>query len=72
VFVYSYQNSIYINNTETIAIKSVEVFDMMGRLIYQNNHAEVLISLQVSAGIYYVKLISEKNGILITKVSIQP
>jgi len=69
VQVYSYGNSIYIKNETSVSIKSVEVFDITGRLIYQAaiNDYETGITLHAPSGIYYVKLISRKNTAVITK-----
>jgi hypothetical protein len=72
VQVYSYRNSIYINTVETwhaTSLQSVEIFDSAGRLVYQSaiNASETVITLNGATGIYYVKLISQWNGISIVK-----
>jgi hypothetical protein len=56
--VYSFQNSVYIKNETTIEIESVEIWDLNGRLVYQDviNQAETRITLQVTTGIYNVVL----------------
>jgi len=60
LIVYSYSNSIIIQNDANYPIQSVEIFDMMGRLIYQSPITETNteIMLQVPDGIYGVKLVS--------------
>ena len=70
--VYSYQSNVYIINKENVALKSIEIMDLTGRLIYRNavNNPETVITLQVATGIYNVRLISQKNTISTTKVSI--
>jgi hypothetical protein len=69
VFVYSYQNTIVIKNVETAL--SAEIFDMMGRLIYQSNiSAETVITLQAPNGVYFVKLISSERQSVPRKISV--
>ena len=66
---YSHQNSIFIKNVENPL--SVEVLDMIGRLVYHNriNNAET-ITLQAQNGIYLVRLISQEGKTMSKKVSI--
>ncbi|MDR0207188.1 MAG: M6 family metalloprotease domain-containing protein [Bacteroidales bacterium] len=56
--VFSHQNRIFIKNESNVPIKSVEIIDMMGRLIYQNeiNSIETVIPLYVETGVYHVIL----------------
>lgn len=70
VNIYSYLNTIYIKNEATVALKSVEIFDMAGRLIYRNtiNEREISITLSVAHGLYAVKLILETNAEISTKI----
>jgi len=73
IHVYSYQNLIYIKNVEAQSVASqntVEIFDMAGRLVYQGaaNNAETVIPLQVSAGVYLVKLTSQEQKTITKKV----
>jgi hypothetical protein len=72
VHVYSYSNSVYIKNESSIALKSVEIMDMMGRVVYQSSITknEMVISLLVANGIYNVRLISQDDDFAATKVSI--
>ena len=69
VQVYSYLNSIFIKNETTVALKSVEVFDMIGRLAYKSvmNARELVIKLNGATGIYYVRLVSQQNNTSTTK-----
>jgi hypothetical protein len=68
--IYSYSNTIYIKNEENVALKSVEIFDMMGRLVYKGDiHArETTISHSFADGIYAVRLILKNNRTLAIKV----
>jgi hypothetical protein len=74
VHVYSYQNSVRITfDTEaqfTASQYSVEIFDLFGRLVYQNpiHEIETVITLQAPAGIYLVKLTSQKDEAVTTKI----
>ena len=56
--VYSCQNNIFIKNVGTLRATSINIFDMTGRLVYQNeiNRVETVITLQVTTGIYHVVL----------------
>ena len=73
--VYSHQNRIYIKNESNVAVKSVEIVDMMGRIIYQSNlnNFETVIPLYVETGIYNVILYNKDltpysiSKLLITK-----
>ena len=74
IHVYSYLNSVYIKNKTSAVLKSVEIFDMTGRLIYQgtlDNVEKTEITLHVATGIYTVKLVSQNSNVtskvLITK-----
>ena len=71
IHVYSHLNTIHIKNETDITLKSVEIFDMTGRLVYQNaiKNTETEIVLNVTAGIYTVKL-SSQNSNMATKVLI--
>ena len=70
VKIYSYSNYVFIHNESNELIKSVEIFDMMGKLIHQGQITKTTaaISLQVSNGIYCVRLISESHKITTKKV----
>jgi M6 family metalloprotease-like protein len=70
--VFSYQFSVYIKNEGNIDLKAVEIYDMMGQIVYKGvvTNAEMVITLQVASGIYAVKLISKDNATSIKKVLI--
>jgi hypothetical protein len=70
VIVFSYSNSVFIQNETGEPLKSVEIFNMLGRLIYQNeiSKSNVVIPLHVSDGIYYIKIISQNQQITTKKV----
>ena len=71
--VYSFQNSVYIENEMDVAIKSVEILDMYGRLIYQGfiSGEKTVIPLQVAEGIYNVKLVLFEDTMVSKKVLIR-
>ena len=74
VKIFSHSNHVYIQNVGALRatpLPTVEILDMMGRLVYQGvvAGAETTISLQVSTGIYTVRLISQEN-IAVRKVAI--
>ena len=72
VVVYNISNHIFIKNETGVALKSVEIFDMMGRVVYQGaiTDKESVITLDVAAGMYCVRIISENNFTSISKISI--
>ena len=71
--VYSFLNSVYIENEMDVAIKSVEILDMYGRLIYQGfiSGEKTVIPLQVAEGIYNVKLVLFEDTMVSKKVLIR-
>jgi hypothetical protein len=73
VRVYSYRNSIFIKNEANVAFKSVEIFDMAGRLVYRGvvNGYETVITFRGTSGIYNVRLVSQKNTTFSTKLWLQ-
>ena len=72
ITVFSYQSSVYIKNESNISLKIVEIYDMIGQIVYKGavTHPEMTISLKVASGIYTVTLISQDDKISITKVPI--
>ena len=70
VQVYSYHNTVYIKNTDNVALKSVEIFDMLGRAIYRAPlvEQETVIALQTMTGIYHVLLTAQDNSATTTKI----
>jgi hypothetical protein len=75
--VYGYRNSVYINTVGALHAtplpQTVEIYDTSGRLIYQNriNDLETVISLNVTTGVYYVKLISQDNTTIMKKLTLE-
>jgi uncharacterized repeat protein (TIGR02543 family) len=70
VQVYSYMNTVYIVNQFQIPLKSVEITDITGRIIYRSASVQSAITLQLAEGIYIVRVISD-DSILNTKVVIR-
>jgi hypothetical protein len=70
IVIYSYKNTIYIDNE--IPIKSVEIFDVTGRIVYQNK-ADISneINLNVTTGIYVVRVLAETGKIYNAKLKIE-
>jgi hypothetical protein len=74
VTVYSYDNVVTIKNEALLPVKSVEIMDMTGRLVWSSAIAtteKTDIALSVAAGIYSVRVITESNAVSITKISIK-
>jgi hypothetical protein len=75
---YSYSNSIFIKNIETLHttfLPMVEIIDMMGRVIYTDaiKDAKTVITLHVADGIYNVRLLlgeKDRTKTISTKVLI--
>jgi len=72
VKVYSHQQTVYIINEGNVSLKGVEIMDMLGRIVYDGivTDTETAIRLQVPNAIYVVRLLSEENKTMHTKVSI--
>jgi hypothetical protein len=75
VMVYSFQNTVYIKTVETRLIASlptVEIYDMTGRRIHQSSitDSETAITLNVTTGIYTVRIISSNQDTIHRKVAI--
>jgi len=70
--IYSYLNYIFIQNEKNILIKTIEVYDMYGRLVYQKpgTNSQTIIPLQVSTGIYSVRLLSSDDKIITKQLPI--
>ena len=70
--VFSYTNVVTIKNENLVPVKTVEIMDMFGRVVWkgQSNAETTEITLHVAAGIYAVRIIMEDNQQVITKVSI--
>ncbi|MDR2926907.1 MAG: T9SS type A sorting domain-containing protein [Cytophagaceae bacterium] len=65
--------SVCIDNRSEAALKSVQIADMHGRVVYDgmgrifSTHTEA-ISVNRPGGIYIVRLVSDDNRVLSTKV----
>jgi len=73
ITIYCHNNILSISNTETYTSPlQVEVFDMIGKLVYNAmiSNAENFITLSVSDGIYNVKVSSPDGKFVTKKVSI--
>ena len=70
VRVYAYMNTVYIVNEMQIPLKSVEITDITGRVVYRSSSVQSPISLNVAEGQYMVRLMSNDN-VLNTKVMIR-
>ncbi|MCL2073112.1 MAG: chitobiase/beta-hexosaminidase C-terminal domain-containing protein [Marinilabiliaceae bacterium] len=67
--VYSFNNQIYIINEKNINLKSVQIIDLLGRVIYKDKvNSSTTISINVDNGHYIVRLISEDGKVSNTKV----
>ena len=64
--VYTYSNAVYIQNDADIALKSVEIYDMLGRIVFQDavRDKKTVIPLQNANGIYCVKLIAQDDSVI--------
>lgn len=54
-------SAFFIQNDQNLDIKSIEVVDVLGKIMYQNKNIENRIEANFSKGIYVVKIIT-KNG----------
>jgi hypothetical protein len=72
IHVFSYNNKVTIENGGLVPIKQVEIMDMHGRMIWkgQANDVKTEITLNVSIGIYNVRIITGNNQQITTKVVI--
>jgi hypothetical protein len=71
--VYSYQNIVFIKNESDISLKSIQIIDIKGRIVFQNaiTNAETAITLNVANGLYYVRLMSQDDRMIGKKVLIE-
>jgi hypothetical protein len=69
ITVYGNGNNVYIVNKNDIVLKSVQIADVLGRVVYDGKaDSSVTIPVNSASGIYVVKLISDDNKVLSTKV----
>jgi len=71
--IYTHKNSIHIKNDSEKPLKSVEIYDMTGRLVFQDGIKEIetVITLNVATGIYVVKVIWEDGKMEAIKLRIE-
>jgi hypothetical protein len=71
--IYSYQNTISIKNETNVPLKSVEIFDRVGQLVFQKavNDVEIEIILNLTTGIYFAKLILQNDTTITKKFTLQ-
>jgi hypothetical protein len=69
VTVYTQQNRVFIVNEKNIKLKSIQVIDLLGRAMYERSAvSSTSFSVDTATGLYIVKLISEDDKVLTTKV----
>jgi uncharacterized protein YbaA (DUF1428 family) len=69
IAVYGSGNSVYIVNPNNIVLKSVQMVDVLGRVVYDGNvNGSITIPVNGASGIYVVRLLSDDNRVLSTKV----
>jgi hypothetical protein len=69
ITVYGSGNNVHIANPHSISLKSVQIADALGRVVYDGKtNASVTIPVNSASGIYVVRLISDDNKVLSTKV----
>ena len=74
--IYSYQKNIYIKSTDlpsNFSSLKVEITDLLGRAVYQGtlSSAETVIPLNVTDGVYSVRLISQTGTVKVEKVVVR-
>jgi hypothetical protein len=73
ITVYGNKNSVHIANPHSISLKSVQIADVLGRVVYDgrgrtfSTPAEA-IPVNGTSGIYVVRIVSDDNRVLSTKV----
>jgi hypothetical protein len=69
VTVYGNENNVYIVNPANIVLKSVQILDVLGRVVYNANAAgSATIEVSNASGIYMVRLVSADARVLTAKV----
>jgi hypothetical protein len=69
ITVYGNKNNVHIVNNSGIVLKSVQIADVLGRVVYSGKAgSSVTIPVNGASGIYLVKLVSEDSKVLSTKV----
>jgi hypothetical protein len=69
---FSYQNTVIIENTNLVPVQSVSIVDIFGRVVWQGQAADArtAITLNVATGIYIARIITADNRSLTAKVRI--
>ena len=67
VHVYTHHNTLYIINEKHIPLKALEIIEITGRRVYHSNTVSNAISLDLTKGIYIVRLMSD-DAVLNTKI----
>jgi hypothetical protein len=68
--IYSSEGLIYIKNVNNSDINAVQIYNMVGSLIYQTNKFSEAIQTDLSSGMYFVK-INSNQGDFVKKVNIE-
>ncbi|MDR2928042.1 MAG: M6 family metalloprotease domain-containing protein [Cytophagaceae bacterium] len=73
ISVYSHRNTIYIKNETDRSLRSIEIWDITGRIIQQTSiiDSETEIALQVASGIYNVRLLLQDGKSVMKKIVIK-
>jgi len=72
ITVYAHQNRVYIVNENNISLKSVQLIDLLGRVLYEDKATcSMVFNVDTPTGLYIVKLLSEEGNVFTTKVYIQ-
>ena len=69
VHIYAFENSVHIVNESALSLKSIEIMDLTGKIIYQSTSVPNSISLKLATGLYIIRLTSE-NATLNKKIVI--
>jgi hypothetical protein len=72
ISIFSHNKTVTIINENLVAIQQVEIMDMYGRVVWKGQASDVKteITLNVTAGIYAVRIITEDNQQLTAKVKV--
>jgi uncharacterized repeat protein (TIGR02543 family) len=72
VNVFSHSNTVTVVNETAVIVKQIEIMDMYGRLVWtgQATGERTEITLNVAAGIYAVRIITDENQQITAKVNI--
>jgi len=68
--IYSLNGNIHINNVENMNINSVQIYDMVGKLVFQTNTFQKVIVPNLPSSVYILR-INSNQGEFVKKVAIQ-